>query len=442
MIPRYTRPEMGALWSEEAKFSSWLEVEQAALDAWAMHGAVPIEASRATAQRGTFTVARIEEIEAEVDHDVIAFVTCVAENVGMPEGRWVHYGLTSSDVVDTGLALRLVRAGDLLIGDADALVAACVNAAFRYRATPMAGRTHGMHAEPTTFGHTCAVWAQAADRARERIRRAREIVRVGKLSGAVGTYSQIPPEVEATVCARLGLEVEPASTQVVARDRHAEYLAQLALAATACEQIAIEIRHLQRSEVGEVAEPFRAHQKGSSAMPHKRNPITAERICGLARLMRAWAAAGMEDVALWHQRDISHSSVERVVLPDATTCLDYMMAKTVYLVEGMDVRPEVMAENMERTYGAMFTQNVLLGLVEAGLDRDLAYRIVQSAAHTALDEHRPLESVLAETPAVTDVLSRQQIGTLFSLDGMLERMDPIFERLERLRDGSGMPPHE
>ncbi|MCC7076609.1 MAG: adenylosuccinate lyase [Acidimicrobiia bacterium] len=433
MIPRYTRPEMGAIWTEEAKFASWLEVEAAALDAWAEEGSVPAEAAEALRRRGAFTVDRIEEIEAEVDHDVIAFVTCVAENVGMPEGRWVHYGLTSSDVVDTALALRLVRATDLLVEDFDRLVALCVAAAFRWRDTPMAGRTHGMHAEPTTFGHTCAVWAHAADRARSRLRRAREMIRVGKLSGAVGTYSQIPPGVEAAVCTRLGLEVEAASTQVVARARHAELLAQLALAATACEQIALELRHLQRSEVGEVAEPFGTRQKGSSAMPHKRNPITAERICGLARLMRGWAAAGLEDVALWHQRDISHSSVERVVLPDATICLDYMAERTARLVAGMEVRPDVMLENMERTYGAMFAQNVLLGLVATGLDRDPAYRIVQTAARQAFEERRHLREVLKETPAVTDALTPAEIDALFDTDRMLGRLDPVFARLEDLR---------
>lgn len=433
MIPRYTRAEMGALWSEEAKFSSWLDVEAAALDAWADEGVVPRDAADALRARGAFTVERIEEIEAEVDHDLIAFVTCVAENVGMPEGRWVHYGLTSSDVVDTALALRMVKAADLLIAGFDDLVAACVAAADTYRDTPMAGRTHGMHAEPTTFGHTCATWAWAAARARDRVRRARDVIGVGKLSGAVGTYSQIPPSVEASVMRQLDLEVDPASTQVVARDRHAEYLAQLAIAAGACEQIALEFRHLQRSEVGEIAEPFGARQKGSSAMPHKRNPITAERICGLARLMRGWAVAGLEDIALWHQRDISHSSVERVVVGDATICLDYMVERTTRLVRGMEVRAEVMQENIDRTYGAMFAQNALLGLVEAGFDRDPAYRIVQAAARQALTERRPLRDVLAESDEVTAVMDAVAIDELFSMQRMLRRIDPVFERLDALR---------
>ncbi|MFN8105601.1 MAG: adenylosuccinate lyase [Acidimicrobiia bacterium] len=433
MIGRYTRPEMGALWGEEAKFASWLAVEIAALDAWEAEGTVPAGTADAVRARATFSVARIEEIEAEVDHDVIAFVTCVAENVGMPEGRWIHYGLTSSDVVDTGLGTRLVKATDILVDGFDRLVAACVDAADRYRHTPMAGRTHGMHAEPTTFGHTCAVWAQAAARARTRLRRAREAVAVGKLSGAVGTYSQVPPAVEAAVCTALGLGVEPASTQVVGRDRHAEWLTSLALAATACEQIALEIRHLQRSEVGEAAEPFGAKQKGSSAMPHKRNPITAERVCGLARLMRGYALAGLEDVALWHQRDISHSSVERIALGDAATCLDYMADRTVRIVSGLEVRPEAMAENMERTHGALFSQNALLGLVEAGIDRDPAYRAVQAAAKVAYAEGRPLREILKESPEVTDRLTPEQIDDLFSLERMLARMDPIFERLEELR---------
>lgn len=433
MIGRYTRPEMGALWGEEAKFASWLDVEVAALDAWEAEGTVPAGTTDAVRARGTFTVERIEAIEAEVDHDVIAFVTCVAENVGMPEGRWIHYGLTSSDVVDTALGTRLVKATDLLLAGFDRLVAACVDAADRYRHTPMAGRTHGMHAEPTTFGHTCAVWAQAAARARDRLRRARTSVAVGKLSGAVGTYSQVPPAVEASVCAALGLAVEPASTQVVGRDRHAEWLTTLALAATACEQIALEIRHLQRSEVGEAAEPFGAKQKGSSAMPHKRNPITAERICGLARLMRGYALAGLEDVALWHQRDISHSSVERVALGDAAICLDYMVDRTVRIVAGIDVRPERMAENMERTHGTLFSQNALLGLVEAGMDRDPAYRAVQAAAKAAYAEGRPLREVLKESPEVMEQLAPEQIDDLFALDRMLARMDPVFDRLEDLR---------
>ncbi len=433
MIPRYSLPEMGAVWSDESKFGAWLAVEQAALDAWAAEGVVPREAAQALRERGGFDVGRIAEIEAEVDHDVIAFVTNVAETVGMPEGRWIHYGLTSSDVVDTALATLCVRAADLLLARFDRLVAACVESAERYRAVPMAGRTHGMHAEPTTFGHVCAAWAHAAARSRDRLRRAREAIGVGKLSGAVGTYSQVPPAVEAAVCDRLGLGVEPASTQVVARDRHAELLCTLALAATACEQIALEIRHLQRSEVGEVSEPFGSRQKGSSAMPHKRNPITCERISGLARVMRGYAEAGLSDVALWHQRDISHSSVERIVLPDATICLDYMTERTIRVVEGMQVHPERMAENMERTHGALFSQNVLLGLVEAGVDRDPAYRIVQAAARTALTENRHLREVLKETPDVTAVLDPDSIDGLFGLDRMLGRMDPVFARLRDLR---------
>lgn len=432
MIPRYTRPEMGEVWSEEAKFSSWLRVESAALDAWAEEGAVPESAATALRERGGFSVERIEEIEAEVDHDVIAFATCVAENVGMPEGRWVHYGLTSSDVIDTALALRMVAASDLLLEGLNALVAACVKAAHENRDVAMAGRTHGMHAEPTTFGHTCATWAHACDRSRTRLQRAREGVRVGKLSGAVGTYSQIPPEVEARVMEAVGLQADPASTQVVARDRHAEWLNALALAASACEQIALEFRHLQRSEVGELAEPFGARQKGSSAMPHKRNPITAERICGLARLMRGYALSGMEDVALWHQRDISHSSVERVVLADAAICLDYMLAGTLRLVEGMDVRAETMRANMDRTYGALFSQNILLGLVEAGLDRDQAYRIVQAAAVRAYDEDRHLQEILKETADVTEHLTPAEIEALFALERMLARTHGIYERLEDL----------
>ncbi len=433
MIARYTRPEMGALWTERAKFDTWLRVETAALNAWSDEGSVPSEAAKALAERGNFTVERIEEIEAEVDHDVIAFVTAVAEEVGTLGGRWIHYGLTSSDVVDTALALRMVAAADILIADFDRLVEVTVEAAFTNRDAVMAGRTHGMHAEPMTFGHTCAMWAHATNRSRDRLIAARDTICVGKLSGAVGTYSQIPHAVEAAVCGALGLAVEPAASQVVARDRHAEFLNTLALAATSCESIALEIRHLQRSEVGEVAEPFGSKQKGSSAMPHKRNPITAERICGLARVMRSYAAAGLEDVALWHQRDISHSSVERIVIPDATITLDYMAAKTIRIVSGMVVNQDVMLANMDRTFGTLFSQNVLLGLVDAGLDRDAAYRIVQAATRRAYSEERHLRDVLADDESVTDHLNPDQIAEFFAVEGMLKRTDPIFERLEELR---------
>ncbi len=430
MIPRYSHAEMSALWSEEAKYQSWLDVELAALDAWAWEGSIPELVVASVKKRAKFDVVEIERIEAQVDHDVIAFVTCVAENIGEPDGRWLHYGLTSSDVVDTALALRLVTASELLIERFKILTGVCRDLARKYRSTPMAGRTHGMHAEPTTFGHVAATWTQAAARAVDRLQRARKMIAFGKLSGAVGTYSQTPPEVEAHACHALGLVAEPTATQVVPRDRHAEFLCQLSLAATACEQIALDIRHMQRSEVGEVAEPFGAKQKGSSAMPHKRNPIVSERICGLSRLMRSWAHAGLEDVALWHQRDISHSSVERIVLPDATITLDYMVERTIWVVSGLEVRPDAMAANMNKTMGGLYSQSVLLGLVRAGLDRDTAYRIVQRAAQSAFDDNQQLAQVLKDMPEVSEVLSDREIDSLFSQDALLDKLEVVFDRLK------------
>src|SRR5438270_726115 len=379
--------------------------------------------------RGARFGPAVQEREQVTDHDLAAFVDVVQAAVGGPAAAWVHYGLTSSDVVDTALGATLARAGDLLIDASGALVAALKAQALAYRHTPMVGRTHGMHAEPTTFGHKLALWCLQADRDRSRLRAAREAVAVGKVSGAVGTYSNIDPTVEQQVCAGLGLRPVPA-TQVVARDRHAEYLWACASVGASIEQFATEIRHLARTELGEVEEPFRAGQKGSSAMPHKRNPILAERLAGLARVLRGNLSAGLEDVALWHERDISHSSVERVILPDSSLLAYYVMVKMRDLVEGMQVHPERMLENLDRSHGLVFSQPVLLALVDAGLARDDAYRIVQEAARTAWEQRRPLREVLEQDDRVS--VPTAALDVAFSLDHALRNAGLVFEALEEV----------
>ncbi|HEX2052053.1 MAG TPA: adenylosuccinate lyase [Actinomycetota bacterium] len=399
MIPRYSREEMAGIFSERAKFSRWLEVEILAVEARVRLGDVPVEDLTAIKERAAFDVGRIAEIEAVRHHDVVAFVENVRENVG-DAGRHVHFGLTSSDVVDTAAAVALRDAGDLLVEEVGRLTETVRRKAFEHRDTLMAGRTHGVHAEPTTFGLKLAGWAFELARDRDRLRRARDAVATGKLSGAVGTYSQLSPEVEAYVCERLGLAVEPAATQVVARDRHAELLGAIALTGASLERIAQEIRHLQRTEVREAREPFAPGQKGSSAMPHKRNPIVCERICGLARMLRAYAQTGYENVALWHERDISHSSAERVALPDVTILLDYALSLALRLANGMVVHEDRMRENLEITCGALFSQRVLLSLVEQGRSRDDAYRIVQRLAQRAWDTGTPLRELLEREPGV------------------------------------------
>ena len=394
MIDRYTRAELGELWSDHARFEAMRQVEVACCEEMEGPTATDLDAIRAA----TFTVEAIAERERTTDHDVAAFVDVLSESAG-PPGRWIHYGLTSSDVLDTGLALQLRRAGEIVLPDADALVAAFAEQARAHRDTLCAGRTHGIHAEPTSFGIKLAGFAFEAARNAERLRRAFEQAAVGAISGAVGTYAAASPDFEQRVLARLGLQAEPVSTQVVARDRHAELLQAIALAGAGLERFATELRHLARTEVSEAREPFTAGQKGSSAMPHKRNPIKSEQVTGLARVLRGNASAAVENVALWHERDISHSSVERIILPDSTILLDHMQRRVLGLVRGLVVDPRRMLENLELTCGALFSQRVLLALVAGGLTRDEAYRVVQRLAQAALDQRVPLRDLLAGDPA-------------------------------------------
>ena len=429
MIARYSRPAMAQVWSDERKLAAWLEVELAALDAWAELGVVPHEAARAVRDQARPPAPeRVAELEQRTGHDLAAFVDAVQADLG-EEGRWLHYGLTSSDVVDTGLALQLRDAGALLLEGLEGALAAVVALAEEHRTTLCIGRTHGVHAEPTTFGLKLAGWAMELDRGRTRLRRALEGVRVGKLSGAVGTYAATDPEVERIACERLGLEPEPVSTQVVARDRHAELLGALALVAASLERFAVEIRHLARSEVREVQEPFASGQKGSSAMPHKRNPIVAERICGLARVVRAGALVGLENVPLWHERDISHSSAERVVIPDSFLALDYMLDRFTWLVAGLVVLPERMRANLEASRGLYFSQAVLLALVESGLARDDAYRLVQEHAMRAWDEELDFRALVESDERIA---ARLDLDSVFDLAVYTRHVDAVFDRLHAL----------
>ena len=432
MIPRYSREEMAAIFSERAKFSRWLEIEILAVEARVRLGEVPTDDLTEIKTNAAFDVDRISEIEAVRHHDVVAFVENVRENVG-EAGRHLHFGMTSSDVVDTGNAVALRDAGDLLVEEVGKLAETVRRKAVEHQNTLMVGRTHGIHAEPTTFGLKLAGWAFELARDRDRLRRARDQVAVAKLSGAVGTYSQLSPEVESYVCDRLGLAVEPAATQVVPRDRHAEFLSSLATTAASLERFAQEIRHLQRTEVREVQEPFGKGQKGSSAMPHKRNPIVCERICGLARLMRAYAQTGLENVALWHERDISHSSVERVTFPDACTLLDYMLDRMRWVIEGLVVDQERMLENLDASHGLVHSQSVLTALLATGsLQREEAYAIVQRNAAAAWDERRPLLELLKSDPEVTRHLDPAEIDGCFDASRYLENVGIVFERLEGL----------
>jgi adenylosuccinate lyase len=425
---------MASVWSDERKLARWLEVELAALDGWAAVGVVPREAAAEIRERAAPpTPERVAEIEERTQHDVAAFVDAVAEQLG-PVGRWFHYGLTSSDVLDTALALQIREAGELVLEGIDAALGAVIGQAEKHRETLMIGRTHGVHAEPTTFGLKLAVWAFELDRARRRVRAALEGVRVGKLSGAVGTYSATDPEVEQLACERLGLEPAPASTQIVQRDRHAELLAALAVTAASLEKFALEIRHLARTEVREVEEPFRRGQKGSSAMPHKRNPVVAERICGLARVVRSAAVVGLENVALWHERDISHSSAERVVIPDAFLALDYMLHHCTWLIEGLVVRPERMRRNLEASHGLFFSQRLLLALVESGLERAHAYELVQRAAMRAWEEEQRFDELARADPEISSVLDAAALEKVFDLGAYTRHADVVFERLHTLTE--------
>ena len=428
MIDRYARPEMARLWDEKHKLQRWLDVELAVCDALAAAGGIPRPAAAAIRAKARFDVERVREIEATVQHDVIAFLTNVAEHVG-PEARYVHLGLTSSDVVDTALALQMVEAADLIVSGLRELAAAIEKRAFEHKATVMVGRTHGMHAEPTTFGLKLALWHAEVQRGIERLAAARSRVAVGKLSGAVGTFAHLDPAIEAAALGALGLQPAPIASQVVQRDRHAEYVAALALAATSIEKFAVEIRHLQRTEVGEAEEPFGKGQKGSSAMPHKKNPVGCEQMSGLARLVRGYLQAALEDVPLWHERDISHSSAERVILPDATILLDYMAHRFTRIVAGLVVHADVMRRNLEATGGLIFSGTVLLELAKKGIAREEAYSWVQTAAMQARAGHAPFKDLLKRDPNVARALSPKEIDRCFDLDHHLRHVDTLFRRV-------------
>ena len=425
MIPRYTRKEIGAVWTQQRRMETWLQVELAATDAWAAQGVVPEEAADACRERASFTVEAVEDRERTTGHDVAAFVDVVSASIG-DEGRWLHYGLTSSDVLDTALALQLREAGEILVRGARAYRDALVARAREFAETLCVGRTHGVHAEPTTFGLRLASFAFEADRNLQRLTDAFEQMAVGKLSGAVGSYASVPPAVEARVMEALGLAAEDVSTQVVPRDRHAVVLARIAIAGAGLERFATEIRNLQRTEVREVEEPFGAGQKGSSAMPHKRNPILAERLCGLARVLRGYSQVGLENVALWHERDISHSGAERVVIPDATIALDYMQHIATRIVEGMTVHTDRMRENIELTHGALFSQRALTALVESGMTRDEAYRLVQESAQRAWDEGTSFRELIGAKAPQLD------LDAVFDYGAYLKHVPEVIARLDRL----------
>ena len=432
MIARYSRPAMSRIWSEEGKLARWLEVELAATDAWAELGVVPsADASAIRSQAVPPTPERVAEIEQTTDQDLAAFVDAVAEQLG-PEGRWVHYGLTSSDVLDTALALQIRDAGALVLEGVERALRLVARRADEHRRTICIGRSHGIHAEPTTFGWKLAGWAFELDRTKGRLERALDGCRVGQFSGTVGTYAAIDPEVERLACERLGLEAEPVSTQVIARDRHAELLATLALCASSLDRFATEIRHLARTEVREVEEPFRAGMKGSSAMPHKRNPKVAERISGLARIVRGAALVGFENVPLWHERDISHSSAERVVLPDAFLAVDYMLDRFCWVVDGLVVYPERMEQNLWASHGLFFSHRLLLALVEAGLERGDAYRRVQASAMRAWDEGLDFRGLVRADPEVTAHLDTAALDDVFDVAATVANVDAVFDRLHTL----------
>jgi adenylosuccinate lyase len=430
VIPRYVTPEMAAVWSEPAKLAHWLEIEILVAEAWARLGVIPETDAREIRSRASFDLDRVAEVERVTRHDVAAFVQVVGDSVG-PAGRWVHFGLTSSDVLDTGLALQLRDATHLLLDAIEGLLGVAKRTALAHRDTVMAGRTHGVVAEPTSFGHKVALWAFELDRDRERLRRAREAVSVGAISGAVGTYAQVDPRVEEQVCAELGLRAAEASSQIVARDRHAELMSALAITASTLDAIATEIRHLARTEVREVQEGFAPGQKGSSAMPHKRNPVRCERVTGLARVIRGNLQAALENTVLWHERDISHSSAERVILPDSTTALHFMLVEMTEVLDTLEVDPERMRVNLEVGGGLAFSQNVLLALVDAGMGRDDAYAIVQDAAAQAWDDGVSFRDVLEADGRVRDLIG-VRMDELFDPARALRNLDVVFDRLEKV----------
>jgi adenylosuccinate lyase len=428
MIPRYTHPEMGRIWSDQRRYETWLQVETAAAEAMADAGLVPAEAARDIRELGAFDIERIDAIEQVTQHDVIAFTTAVAEHVG-PSARWLHFGMTSSDVIDTAQALQMREGLDVLLEDLDGVRRAVRARAEEHRRTPMIGRTHGVHAEPMTFGVKLALWYAELTRDVARLERARITVSVGKLSGAVGTFAHLPPSIEAAVCGRLRLEPAPVASQIIQRDRHAELLAAIAITGSSLEKFALEIRGLQKTELGEVEEPFAKGQKGSSAMPHKRNPIGCEQLVGLARLLRANAAAGFENNALWHERDISHSSVERVILPDSFIVLDHMLRRFTRIVSGMVVYPERMRENLDRSRGVVFSGTVLLELARRGMSREKAYEWVQRNAMRSFHDHLDFKALLLEDADVLGVLAPEDIERAFDLSKQLQHVDHVFERV-------------
>ncbi|MFC4182917.1 adenylosuccinate lyase [Saccharococcus thermophilus] len=428
MIERYTRPEMGAIWTEENRFKAWLEVEILACEAWAELGVIPKEDVARIRQNASFDIARIKEIEEETRHDVVAFTRAVSETLG-EERKWVHYGLTSTDVVDTALAYLLKQANEILLRDLENFIQVLKEKALEHKYTVMMGRTHGVHAEPTTFGLKMALWYAEMQRNLERFKQAAETVRVGKISGAVGTYANIDPFVEQYVCEKLGLKPAPISTQTLQRDRHAYYMATLALIATSIEKFAVEIRGLQKSEVREVEEFFAKGQKGSSAMPHKRNPIGSENMTGMARVIRGYMLTAYENVPLWHERDISHSSAERIILPDATIALNYMLNRFANIVKNLKVYPENMKKNMDRTLGLIYSQRVLLSLIDTGMTREEAYDLVQPKAMEAWEKQVPFRSLIEADERITSRLTKEQIDDCFDYRYHLKHVDTIFARL-------------
>ena len=433
MIERYTLPAMGKLWSLDNKFQKWLEIEIESCAAWAEMGVIPKEAVALIRQKASFTVQRILEIEEATRHDVVAFTRCLAESLG-EESKYVHFGLTSSDVVDTAQALLLREAMDIIIEDLERLLEVLADQALKYKDTIMMGRTHGVHAEPTTFGLKVALWYGEMKRNLQRVIRAREGVNVGKLSGAVGTFANIPPFIEEYVCEKLGLQADPVSTQIIQRDRHAEYITALAITAGTLEKMATEIRSLQKTEVREVEEPFYQGQKGSSAMPHKRNPVTSEQIAGLSRVVRGNTQVALENIALWHERDISHSSAERVIFPDTTTLLDYMLIKMTGIMRDILVYPDNMRRNMDKTFGLFYSQRVLLRLIEKGMSREQAYDLVQKQAMKSWQEERDFLTVLQGDADINSFLEAEELSKLFDPAYHLQQVDYIFERLGLGRD--------
>ncbi|MBU1026190.1 MAG: adenylosuccinate lyase [Candidatus Margulisbacteria bacterium] len=428
MIDRYTLPKMREIWSEEHKFATWLQVEVAACEAWGKLGKIPSGALRKIKSKANFSIKRIDEIERTVDHDVIAFLTSVAEKVG-PDSRFIHMGMTSSDVVDTSLSLIMRDAADIILKDIDEFIKVLRKMARKYMGVVMMGRSHGVHAEPMTFGLKFALWMKEMERNKERMLAARKTINVGKISGAVGTYSNIDPRVEEIACKKLGLTPDPVSTQIIQRDRHAEFATVLAIAAATLEKIALEIRGLQKTEIGEVEEPFRKGQKGSSAMPHKKNPITCERVCGLARIVRANAMVALENVALWHERDISHSSTERISVPDSTILVDYMLQKMIYVIDNLVVLPEKMKQNIAKSQGLTFSQRLLIALIDKKLTREQAYAIVQTAAMQARTSGRHLKDLILNDKKARKYLSAAEIENIFDIRYYLRNVDKIYKRL-------------